>query len=206
VHGKRSLLAKMPGDVWQKHATLRALLGYMFAHPGGKLLFMGAEMGQWREWNHDWELDWAVLGEPRHSGLQRWVRDLNHLYRDRRALWAADYAPEGFSWIDCHDSDNSVISLLRRDPATGAWMAAVVNFTPTPRHGYRIGVPVAGRWRERLNSDATIYGGGGMGNEGAVDADHSPRHGQPFGMTLVVPPLACLLLEPASPESPPTTA
>jgi 1,4-alpha-glucan branching enzyme len=206
VHGKRSLLSKMPGDVWQKHATLRALLGYMFAHPGGKLLFMGAEMGQWREWNHDWELDWAVLGEPRHSGLQRWVRDLNHLYRDRRALWAADYAPEGFSWIDCHDSDNSVISLLRRDPATGAWMAAVVNFTPTPRHGYRIGVPVAGRWRERLNSDATIYGGGGMGNEGAVDADHSPRHGQPFGMTLVVPPLACLLLEPASPESPPTTA
>jgi 1,4-alpha-glucan branching enzyme len=198
VHGKRSLLSRMPGDVWQQHANLRALLGYMFAHPGGKLLFMGAEIGQWREWNHDWELDWAVLGDPRHAGLQRWVRDLNHVYREARALWAADYSPEGFTWIDCHDSDNSVISLLRRDPATGAWLAAVVNFTPTPRHGYRIGVPVGGRWRERLNSDATEYGGSGVGNEGAVEADDSPRHGQPFGVTLVVPPLGCLLLEPAA--------
>jgi len=197
VHGKRSLLAKMPGDVWQKHATLRTLFGYMFVHPGKKLLFMGAEIGQWREWNHDGELDWPVLGDPRHHGLQHWVRDLNHTYRDCRPLWAADAGPEGFAWIDCHDHDNSVISLLRRDPATGRIVAAVANFTPTPRAGYRIGVPRAGAWRERLNSDAAVYGGSNTGNAGWLSTEAVARHGHPQSLTLTIPPLGFLLLEPA---------
>jgi 1,4-alpha-glucan branching enzyme len=199
VHGKRSMLAKMPGDVWQKHATLRALLGYMFAHPGKKLLFMGVEIGQWREWNHDWELDWAALGDPRHAGLQRWVRDLNHAYRDCAPLWAADFSHEGFAWIDCHDHDTSVVSLVRRDPRTGACAVAVVNFTPMPRHGYRIGVPVAGRWRERLNSDAEAYGGSGAGNAGEVTSEPVEGHGHPQSVSLTVPPLGFLLLEPNEP-------
>lgn len=203
VHGKKSLLSKMPGDVWQKHATLRTLLGYMFVHPGKKLLFMGAEIGQWREWNHDWELDWAVLGAPRHAGLQRWVRDLNRVYQAAAPLWADDFSPAGFSWIDCHDSDNSVISLLRRDPRTGAWLAAVANFTPTPRQGYQIGVPLPGRWREVLNSDAAAYGGSDMGNAGAVEAEPVAHHGQPSRLTLTVPPLGFLLLAPEPPASTP---
>ena len=198
VHGKKSLLSKMPGDVWQKHATLRALFGYMFVHPGRKLLFMGAEIGQWREWNHDWELDWAVLGDARHAGLQLWVRDLNRTYAATRPLWADDDGPAGFSWIDCHDHENSVISLLRVDPSTGHVVVAVVNFTPTPREGYRIGVPVAGPWRERLNSDAAPYGGSGMGNSGEVRTDDIPHHGHPHSLSLVVPPLGFLLLEPRS--------
>ena len=196
VHGKRSMLAKMPGDVWQKHATLRALLGYMFAHPGKKLLFMGIEIGQWREWNHDWELDWGVLGDPQHAGLQRWVRDLNHVYRACAALWAADFTHEGFAWIDCHDHDNSVVSLVRRDPGAGATVVAIVNFTPTPRLGYRIGVPVAGRWREVLNSDAVVYGGSGAGNGGEVTSEPIARHGHAQSLSLTVPPLGFLLLEP----------
>ncbi len=198
VHGKKSLLARMPGDAWQQHATLRTLLGYMFVHPGRKLLFMGAEIGQWREWNHDWELDWAVLGDARHAGLQRWVRDLNQVYQTTTPLWSEDDSPAGFSWIDCHDSDNSVISLLRWDPEARTVVAAVANFTPTPRHAYRIGVPVGGRWRERLNSDATVYGGSGAGNAGAVEAEEVPRHGHPHCLNLVVPPLGFLLLEPES--------
>ncbi|MBP7778257.1 MAG: 1,4-alpha-glucan branching protein GlgB [Acidobacteria bacterium] len=199
VHGKKSLLAKMPGDAWQQHATLRTLFGYMFVHPGRKLLFMGAEIGQWREWNHDWELDWAVLGDARHAGLQRWVRDLNGAYQALTPLWADDDSPAGFAWIDCHDSDNSVISLLRRDPQSGGVIVAVANFTPTPRHGYRIGVPSGGCWRERLNSDATPYGGSGAGNGGAVVAGDQPHHGHPHVLTLVVPPLGFLLLEPDTP-------
>ena len=196
VHGKRSMLAKMPGDVWQKHATLRALLGYTFVHPGKKLLFMGIEIGQWREWNHDWELDWAVLGDPRHEGLQRWVRDLNHVYRECAPLWAADFSGEGFAWIDCHDHDSSVVSLQRRDPRTGATVVAVVNFTPRPRQGYRIGVPTAGRWRERLNSDADAYGGSGAGNGGEVATDAVAQHGHDQSLSLTLPPLGFLLLEP----------
>ncbi len=199
VHGKRSLLAKMPGDVWQKHATLRTLLGYMFVHPGKKLLFMGAEIGQWREWNHDGELDWAVLGDPRHQGLQRWVRDLNHTYRDAVPLWAEDFGHDGFAWIDCHDHEHSVVSLLRRDPATGALLVAVANFTPTPRAGYRIGVPVPGGWRERLNSDAAVYGGSNTGNGGRIEADPEPRHGHTQSLSLTIPPLGVLLLEPEAP-------
>jgi len=201
VHGKRSLLSKMPGDVWQKHATLRALFGYMYVHPGKKLLFMGAEIGQWREWNHDWELDWAVLGDARHAGLQRWVRDLNHVYAAAAALWADDDSAAGFEWIDCHDHEHSVISLLRHDPATGALVAAIVNFTPVPRAGYRIGVPMGGRWLERLNSDADVYGGSGMGNAGEVTADDVPAHGHPHSLALTVPPLGFLLLAPAGAQA-----
>ena len=167
VHGKRSLLAKMPGDVWQKHATLRTLLGYMFVHPGRKLLFMGAEIGQWREWNHDCELDWAVLGDRRHAGLQRWVRDLNRTYRGRPAAVGRRTSRPRVPWIDCHDHDNSVMSLLRRDPASGACVVAVANFTPTPRTGTASACPRPGAWRERLNSDADAYGGSNTGQRRA---------------------------------------
>jgi 1,4-alpha-glucan branching enzyme len=190
------MLAKMPGDVWQKHATLRALLGYMFVHPGRKLLFMGAEIGQWREWNHDGELDWAVLGDARHAGLQRWVRDLNATYRACRPLWAEDFAPDGFAWIDCHDHDHSIVSLVRRDPAGGEIVAAVANFTPAPRTSYRIGVPLAGRWREVLNSDADAYGGSNTGNGGGLTTEPVPMHGHAQSLSLVVPPLGFLLLAP----------
>jgi 1,4-alpha-glucan branching enzyme len=195
VHGKRSLLDKMPGDVWQRHATLRALYGYMFAHPGKKLLFMGDEIGQWREWNHDGELDWAVLGESRHAGLQRWVRDLNHLYAAEPALWQLDDDPHGFQWIDCHDHEHSVLSLVRRGFDDAGHLVAVVNFTPVPRHGYRIGVPSPGSYLERLNSDAEIYGGSNVGNQGLVATEPVPAHGFPQSLSLTVPPLGFLLLK-----------
>jgi 1,4-alpha-glucan branching enzyme len=196
VHGKKSMLAKMPGDVWQKHATLRTLYGYMFVHPGRKLLFMGAEIGQWREWNHDGELDWEVLGDARHAGLQRWVRDLNATYRDCRPLWAEDFAPEGFAWIDCHDHDHSIVSLVRRDPGSGEVVVAIANFTPNSRAGYRVGVPLPGPWRERLNSDADVYGGSNTGNGGRLESEAVPRHGHAQSLSLVVPPLGFLLLAP----------
>jgi len=194
VHGKRSMLDKMPGDVWQKHATLRALYGYMFTHPGKKLLFMGGEIGQWREWNHDWQLDWEALGDPRHAALQRWVRDLNHTYAWDQALWEVDFEPRGFSWIDVHDHDNSVISFVRfaNDRANASVM--LVNFTPVPRHHYHIGVPRAGTYREVLNSDADIYGGSDVRN-GFVQAVDVPSHGFPASMTLTIPPLGFVLLK-----------
>jgi 1,4-alpha-glucan branching enzyme len=197
VHGKRSLLDKMPGDAWQKHATLRTLLGYMFAHPGRKLLFMGIEIGQWHEWNHDGELDWPVLGDARHAGLQRWVRDLNVAYRECGPLWADDQSHDGFAWIDCHDYQHSIVSLLRRDPASGRPVVAVANFTPVPRTGYRIGLPGGGWWRERLNSDADLYGGSNTGNGGGIATEPVPSHGHGQSATLTVPPLGFLLLEPA---------
>lgn len=194
VHGKRSMLDKMPGDVWQKHATLRALYGYMFTHPGKKLLFMGSEIGQWREWNHDWQLDWEALGDVRHAALQRWVRDLNRTYAWDQALWEVDFEPRGFSWIDVHDSDNSVISFVRfaTDPANASVM--LVNFTPVPRHDYHIGVPRAGTYREVLNSDADIYGGSDVRTE-FVQAVDVPSHGFPASMTLTLPPLGFVMLK-----------
>ncbi|HYB96981.1 MAG TPA: 1,4-alpha-glucan branching protein GlgB [Vicinamibacterales bacterium] len=202
VHGKRSMLDKMPGDSWQKHAGLRALYGYMFAHPGKKLLFMGGEIGQWREWNHDWELDWDVLADPRHAGLQQWVRDLNACYAGEPALWDADFDPSGFSWIDCNDHDHSVVSLMRRAStpsvrgnASSDVIVAVVNFTPVPRYKYRVGVPAAGRYVERLNSDASVYGGSNVGNQGEVVSEHVPAHGHGWSLSLTVPPLGFLLLK-----------
>jgi 1,4-alpha-glucan branching enzyme len=204
VHGKRSLLDKMPGDAWQKHANLRALYGYMMVHPGKTLLFMGGELGQWREWNHDWQLDWEVLGDPRHAGLQRWVRDLNRVYRELRSLWEADFEPSGFTWIDCNDSDNSIIALMRqasrptgdRANETPEFVIAVVNFTPVTRAGYRVGVPAGGAYREVLNSDAEVYGGSNVGNQGAVVATNHASHGHAFSLNLTVPPLGFVLLKP----------
>jgi 1,4-alpha-glucan branching enzyme len=203
VHGKRSMLDKMPGDVWQKHANLRALFGYMFVHPGKKLMFMGGEIGQWREWNHDWQLDWEVLGDPRHAGLQRWVRDLNTCYRHQPSLWAADFDPAGFSWIDCNDHEHSIIALTRKaNRLTGEqanrpteFTIAVVNFTPVPRRGYRLGVPAAGDYVELLNSDAELYGGSNIGNQGHVSAESKPAHGYDWSLNLTVPPLGFLLLK-----------
>jgi 1,4-alpha-glucan branching enzyme len=199
VHGKRSLIDKMPGDAWRKHATLRALYGYMFTHPGKKLLFMGGEIGQWREWNHDRQLDWEVLGDFRHAGLQRWVRDLNRTYAWDAALWQRDSDPSGFSWIDVHDHENSVISFVRHSESPADSSVVVVNFTPIARVEYRIGVPHTGIYREVLNSDAEIYGGSDVRNTGLLAAG-DPSHGFPASLKLTVPPLAMVLLK-ASPKN-----
>ncbi|MGQ0736194.1 MAG: 1,4-alpha-glucan branching protein GlgB [Acidobacteriota bacterium] len=198
VHGKRSMLDKMPGDAWQKHATLRALFGYMYAHPGKKLMFMGGEIAQWREWNHDAELDWQALDHPLHAGMQRWVKDLNRAYVDESSLWAQDFVSDGFRWIDCHDHENSVISFVRRGPAPEDVTIVVVGFTPVPRHGYRLGVPLAGDYVEVLNSDAEIYGGSNVGNYGRVTADPHPSHGFEQSVRVSVPPLGFLLLKPVT--------
>ncbi len=174
VHGKRSMLDKMPGDLWQKHATLRALYGYMFAHPGKKLMFMGCEFGQWREWNYDTSLDWHLLQDPEHEGLRRWVQDLNHTYQREPSLHEVDFEPAGFSWIDCNDNENSVISMIRRARNPQDFTVIVTNFTPVPRLDYRIGVPEGGWYRELLNSDSARYGGSNMGNGGGVHAEARP--------------------------------
>ena len=202
VHGKRSMLDKMPGDVWQKHANLRALYGYMFVHPGKKLLFMGGEIGQWREWNHDWQIDWEALGDPQHAGLQRWVSDLNRVYHEQPSLWDADFDPSGFSWIDCNDHEHSIIALLRRATPSGLrndglaeFTVAIVNFTPVPRNAYRLGVPEQGDYVELLNSDADIYGGSNVGNQGRVTTEAIPSHGYDWSLSLTVPPLGFLLLK-----------
>jgi 1,4-alpha-glucan branching enzyme len=196
VHGKRSMVDKMPGDIWRKFATLRALYGYMFTHPGKKLLFMGGEIAQWREWNHDTQIDWEALGDARHAGMQRWVRDLTHTYLTEPSLFEIDFAPDGFSWIDCHDHENSVVSLVRRARSAGDMTVALVNFTPVPRQGYRIGVPVGGSYREILNSDGEAYGGSNVGNQGRIAAEDAPSHGFAHALTLSVPPLGFLLLKP----------
>ena len=205
VHGKGSMVNKMPGDVWQKHATLRALFGYMFTHPGKKLLFMGGELAQWREWNHDTELDWEALSDARHAGMQRWVRDLNHTYAAEPSLWERDFEPDGFSWIDCHDHENSVISFVRRGRDPNSVTVVVVNFTPRPRDQYRIGVPLAGTYVEVLNSDAEVYGGSNLGNLGEVIAVAGPSHGFDYSIALTVPPLGFLMLRPARATGAPGT-
>jgi 1,4-alpha-glucan branching enzyme len=189
VHEKRSLIAKMPGDVWQQFANLRLLFGYLYTQPGKKLLFMGGEFGQWAEWNHDRSLDWHLLGDARHRGLQRWVRDLNTAYRGEPALHALDCEPGGFTWVDCHDVAQSVLTYLRRD-RSGAVIVVGCNFTPVPRHDYRIGVPGGGYWTEILNSDATLYGGSGQGNFGGLHAAPTPWHGHPHSIEATLPPLA----------------
>ena len=197
VHGKGALIGKMPGDEWQQFASLRLLFGYMWSHPGKKLLFMGGEFGQRREWQHDESLEWHVLGYPLHAGVRRWVRDLNRLYRESAALHELDFSAAGFSWIDCDDADVSVISFLRRG-SSGALALVVCNFTPVPRPSYRVGVPVGGRWQERLNSDAADYGGSGQGNLGALDTEAHGAHGQAQSLALRLPPLAILILTPAT--------
>jgi 1,4-alpha-glucan branching enzyme len=195
VHGKRAMLDKIPGDVWQKHATLRTLYGYMFGHPGKKLLFMGSEFGQWREWNHDRSLDWHLLTDPRHAGLQRFVRDLNARYREEPALFERDFHTGGFRWIDCDDNENSVVSLARFAQDPRDFVVMVFNFTPVVRSAYRIGVPAAGWYAELINSDSELYGGNNLGNGGGVQAEAVPAHGFAHSLLLLVPPLGCLMLK-----------
>src|SRR6266540_1104104 len=195
VYGKRSLLGKLPGDDWQRFANLRLLLGYMYAQPGKKLLFMGGEFGQWREWAHDESLDWHLAALAPHAGLQRWVADLGRLYRAAPALHELDCDSAGFEWIDANDSENSVISFIRKGRSTGDTMLVVCHFTPIPRYNYRLGVPRGGFWQERGNSDAREYGGSGQGNLGGVEATPIAAHNRPYSLTLTLPPLAALFFE-----------
>lgn len=195
VHGKGSLVGKMPGDEWQKFANLRLLMGYLFTHPGKKLLFMGGDFGQWSEWNHDGSLDWNVLQFSSHDGLRKWVRDLNGVYRSEPALHEVDFSAEGFEWVDLQDWENSTISFLRRGRSGKEQILVVCNFTPVPRINYRVGVPGGGFWKEILNSDAEIYGGSGYGNFGGIEADNLSAHGRPHSLTLTLPPLGVVLLK-----------
>jgi 1,4-alpha-glucan branching enzyme len=195
VHGKRSMISKMPGDDWQKFANLRALYGFMMGHPGKMLQFMGCEFGQWNEWNHDTSLDWHLLGVPSHKGLQRWVRDLNTVYRGEPALYELDADAGGFEWIDCSDNQRSVVSFLRKGRQPGGEVLFVCNFTPVVHHNYRIGVPHAGEWKELLNGDATLYGGSGQGNLGTVSTAPVATHGHPVSLNLTLPPLATIALK-----------
>ncbi|MBM4202401.1 MAG: 1,4-alpha-glucan branching enzyme, partial [Gammaproteobacteria bacterium] len=194
AHGKHSMLYKMPGDEWQRFANLRLLYVYMFTHPGKKLLFMGSEFAQGREWDSTSVLDWYVRDYAPHQGIETLVRDMNVLYRSERALHAYDFDAAGFQWIDCHDAKNSVLTYLRR--AEDLFVAVALNFTPTPREDYRIGVPAAGRYREIVNSDAGVYGGSGMGN-GARElvAEERPWMGQPYSLVITLPPLAGIVLK-----------
>jgi 1,4-alpha-glucan branching enzyme len=193
VHGKRSLLGKMPGDAWQQFANLRLLLAYQAASPGKKLNFMGNEFGQGREWSEKWELDWGLLQTDWHEGISRCARDLNRLYRDLPPLHDLDFQVEGFAWIDCHDADQSILTFQRRD-REGRSVVVALNFTPVPRDGYRIGAPAAGFWREIFNSDSAYYGGGNMGNGAGLMTEDLPWMGYPQSLVLTLPPLACVIL------------
>jgi 1,4-alpha-glucan branching enzyme len=189
VHGKGALAGKMPGDEWQQYANLRLMLGYMYGHPGKKLLFMGCELGQRREWNHEESLEWHVLEFPFHRGVQRWVRDLNMLLRAQPALHEVDFSLDGFSWVDFHDWENSIIVFLRKDRTGGNAVLVACNLTPVVRYAYRVGVPAAGYWREALNSDSEVYGGGNVGNGGGIHTMNVPSHGQEQSLSITMPPL-----------------
>ena len=191
VYMKQSLLGKMPGDGWQKFANLRLLFGYMYAQAGKKLLFMGGEFGQGREWNHDHSLDWHLLEYEQHQGVQKWVRDLNRLYREETALHELDFDPAGFEWVDCNDSVLSTLSLIRRGRNTKT-VLVVCNFTPATHTHYRVGVPYGGFWKEVLNSDSAYYWGSGQGNAGGVEAQPVSVHGRPHSLTITLPPLAAV--------------
>jgi 1,4-alpha-glucan branching enzyme len=195
VYGKGSLLRKMPGDDWQKFANLRLLFGYMYGHPGKKLLFMGAEIGQWDEWYHEKSLDWDLLTRPHHEGVQRWVQNLNQLYKMEISLHEVDFSNEGFEWIDFRDADSSIISFIRKAKTSTDIMLIAANFTPVPRTNYRIGVPRDGFWQEVLNSDAKIYGGSGHGNFGGMEATPIPCHGHYHSISIVLPPLGVVFLK-----------
>ena len=196
VHGKGSLIGKMPGDLWQRFANLRLLFGLQFAQPGKKLVFMGGEFGQVREWNHDASLDWHLLEYPSHAGLAGWVRDLNAAYASKPALHRRDCDPRGFEWIDCNDVEASVLAFLRLGDEPGDRVLVVVNATPVPRYAYRAGVPRGGEWKEILNSDAKEYGGSGVGNLGAVTASDVKWHGRDHSIEIVLPPLGVVMFEP----------
>jgi 1,4-alpha-glucan branching enzyme len=195
VYGKGSLLRRMPGDEWQRFANLRLLFGYMWTHPGKKLLFMGGEFGQWNEWDHDASLDWHLLEQPLHRGISQWIGDLNRVMRERPALHANDFDQSGFEWVDVADADQSVLSYLRYGPDDDV-LLIVCNFTPVPRHNYRVGAPSGGLWREVLNSDAPLYSGSGQGNMGAVEAAPVPAHGRYHSLSLTLPPLAVVMFAP----------
>jgi 1,4-alpha-glucan branching enzyme len=195
VYGKGSLINKMPGDYWQKFANVRLLLGYMHAQPGKKLLFMGSELGQWDEWQHESELDWSLLDFESHRQLQHWVTDLNIAHRKEPILHEMDYQSNSFEWIDANDSDNSTISFLRKGQEKDEIILIVCNFTPVSHYNYRIGVPKGGFWREILNSDAQEYGGSGVGNFGGLHAERISFHGRRFSLELTLPPLAILFFK-----------
>ena len=202
VHGKGTLVGRMPGDDWQRFANLRCLLAYQWFFPGKKLLFMGGELGQTREWNHNAELDWNLLLEgPYHAGIQRLVEDLNALYREHPSTWEGDYASDGFRWVDCSDHRQSVLSFLRCRPDGSDPILVILNLTPILRSGYRVGMPLAGRWLEIFNSDSGVYGGSNQGNLGGVEAESQPQHGMPFSATFTLPPLSVIAFE--SPIDPP---
>ncbi len=200
VHGKGSLLARMPGDSWQRFANLRLLFGYQWAHPGKKLLFMGGEFGQPGEWDHEQSLAWNLVegeqGDPRHAGMQRWVADCNRLMREEPSLHQVDFEAGGFAWVDANDADTGLIAFLRRGRGAAVPILVACNLTPVPRVRHRIGVPVAGRWRELANSDAQIYGGSGMGNLGVVQTHATPSHAMAQSIELTLPPLAAVFLKP----------
>jgi 1,4-alpha-glucan branching enzyme len=196
VHGKRSLIDKMPGDDWQKFANLRAYYGFMYTHPGKQLLFMGGELAQRCEWNHDTSLDWHLLEEPPHMGVQTLVRDLNAIYSATPALYEVDFEPAGFAWIEGGDIENSVVSFLRRGISDLA--IVVCNFTPVVRQGYRIGVPEGGTYEEAINTDDTSYGGSGVRNSEGVSAEKVPAHGRQYSLSLTLPPLATIILKKAT--------
>jgi 1,4-alpha-glucan branching enzyme len=201
VYGKGSMIRKMPGDDWQKFANLRLLYGFMFGHPGKKLLFMGDEFGQWSEWNHDASLEWNLLEHPSHAGLKRWVRDLNTLYRGESLLHTMDFNSAGFEWVDCKDFQRSIISFLRRGQNPNDQLLFVCNFTPVVRQNYRVGVPLEGYWKEILNSDAPLYGGSGQGNFGGLSTVPLPIHGRPFSLNMTLPPLGIVIFRPESPST-----
>ncbi len=200
VHGKGSLLTKMPGDPWQKRANLRSLYAYMWAHPGKKLLFMGQEFGQEREWSHERSLDWHLLENPEHSGLQSLVRDLNRAYADEAALWDNDFEPAGFYWIEPNDAESNVVAFARTTKDFERVLVFAGNFSPIPRGPYRLGLPRAGTWVERVNTDSTYYGGSDTGNLGGIEAEPIPWHGQPFSAEITLPPLGALWLVPDAPN------
>ncbi len=195
THGKKSLLEKMPGDDWQKFANLRLLLGYMFAHPGKKLLFMGNEFGQRQEWQHDFSLDWHLLKKAEHGGILKWTKDLNHLYQREKALYEVDFEHFGFQWIEENDWEHSLLAFLRKDKNGQEKILVICNFVPVPWYNYRIGVPEKGFWKECLNSDSSLYGGSGQGNLGKVKTLPIPMHGQNFSLNLTIPPLGILFLK-----------
>jgi 1,4-alpha-glucan branching enzyme len=200
VHGKRSMLDKMPGDMWQKFANLRLYYGFMFTHPGKKLLFMGCDLGQWREWSEARSLDWDLLQWEPHQKLQRFVADLNRLYRSEPALYERDFSPRGFEWIDLHDWENSILSYVRRAADPNDYLVIVCNFTPVPRYGYRIGVPEHCPYAELLNSDAAQYWGSNMGNKGGFCSDPIPWQGRPCSLNLTLPPLSVTIFKPNTRE------
>ena len=195
VHGKYSLIGKMPGDEWQRMANLRVLFGYMYAHPGKKLLFMGCEIAQQKEWNHDESLQWDLLQSPSHQGVQRWVRDLNNLYGKEPALYEIDFSAEGFEWINFHDWEQSVISFIRKGKDGRSVILAVFNFTSVPRHDYIVGLPGGGIWKELLNSDSEIYGGSGCGNLGEVKASEIKALDRDYSISITLPPLSVLFFK-----------